>query len=139
MSDKTMLRDLLNVPELRAETAAIRTSMIVEQIRKRYDLKDEVLVMLRKDDQDNLFALFPAERGNALGTLCDCYCVDGGHMSGDYDKCIEFSEPAKGDDAQKILNALKLGGYENLRVIKRASYRMHKYRMRALNQEWGDV
>jgi hypothetical protein len=138
MSDKTMLRDLLNVPELQGAMTALRTGMIVEQVRKRYDLNDEVLVMLRKDDQDDLFALFPAERGNALGTLCDCYCVVGGHTVADYDKCIEFSDPAKGKDAKTIMDALKQVGYENLRVIKRASYRMHKYRMRALNQEWAE-
>ncbi len=86
-------------------------------------IKQHLAVMLRIGKRsNNLFALFPEEPANWPGTLCSCYDLQDGHTGADYEWCIQMSKPATGPDAERILEALARTGYDNLKVIKRASH-----------------
>ena len=131
MKAETMIRELLNCAELNQDDLEPETRVLIETARQRFGLTNELVVVLRKGMRGDLFALFPEEASNELGTLCTCYDVHGGHCGADYDRCIANSKPARGDEAQRVLDALETIGYDNLRVIERATPAMHQRRMEA--------
>jgi hypothetical protein len=130
MNPETMIRKLLNCPELKGNNLLPDTKVLVDTAQERFGLKDEVLVVLRDSGDGDLFALFPEDPSNNLGTLCTCYSLVGQHSGADYYGCVDSSRPARGEDAQRLLDALKVAGYNNLKVIVRATAAMHRKRMK---------
>ncbi len=131
MNPKTMIRVLLNCPELNGPDVSCGTNDLMENARRLFDINDQVIVVLRDGGGHDLFALFPEDPANALGTLCTCFCRIGGHTAADYAACIQSSKPAKGDRADLIIECLWNAGYEHLRVVKCASPAMHARRISA--------
>ena len=130
MNAKTMIRKLLNCPELNRAKLSASTRVTIETARQQFGITKQMVVVLRDGGKDDLFALFPEDPANALGILCTCYCEVGGHIAAGYFLCLGNSKPAKGKRAKQILDALATAGYDNLRVIKQATPAMHKRRMK---------
>ena len=131
MNPKTMIRDLLNCPELNGPDVSVRTNDLMETARQRFDINDQVVVMLRDGGDGDLFALLPEDPATKEGFLCTCFCLTGGHSAADYAACVRASKPAKGDRADRIIKGLWNAGYEHLRVVKCASPAMHERRRSA--------
>jgi len=73
-----------------------------------------------------LLALFPTQPADPQGR---CMSYDKhGHSAADYFHCVSKSRPATPEEQTTMLGMLDRVGYENLRVIKRASYSHHKQR-----------
>lgn len=84
-----------------------------------------IVLRVWKDDDFDVFALFPTLPADNYGYLCTSYQHVGQHGSADYYHCIANSRPASEAEAADLLAELRTIGY-NLRPIKRATYGHHE-------------
>jgi len=94
----------------------------------------ETIVIFRKDETGEPYALFPELPADGQGFLCAAYQHVGQHCAADYDLCIAQSEPAAPDDYKDLYEELERRGY-HLTVRQRATPEMHE-RRRRIAAEW---
>jgi len=84
--------------------------------------------VFRKDREGIIFAMFPEDPADNLGRFCTCYQHVGQHSGADYYGCVQTSALAKPEEYNRLLRELQCIGYDNLKIIKRASPDMHQKR-----------
>lgn len=83
--------------------------------------------------KDEILALFPELPGTYNPNTCCCYAHVGQHSSVNYDMIIANSKPATPDEYNDLLYELKhYVGYENIRVMKKASYKSYLIRRESI-------
>jgi hypothetical protein len=87
------------------------------------------IVIFRKDDIGECFAIFPELPADDHGFLCVAYQHIGQHCAGDYDLCVSRSDPAAPDEYHDLYEELERRGYI-LTVRSRATPEMHERRRR---------
>ena len=90
-------------------------------------------VVFRVDSDDVIFAMFPTLPADIHGRYCTCYQHVGQHSSADYYGCIADSRPATPAEYADLLGELEKIGYK-LKIVKRASWKMHNIRYSALRE-----
>jgi len=86
-------------------------------------------VWLHGHERGNVMALFPTHAHDIYGNYCGSYMHVGQHGAADYRGCIECTRPATEQEAKPLLRELRQIGYDNLRIVKRATRKMHDERI----------
>ena len=94
----------------------------------------ETIVIFRKDETGDCFALFPELPSDDQGFCCTAYQHVGQHCAADYNLCIAQSDPATPAEYGDLFEELERRGYV-LSVRRRATPEMHE-RRRRIAAEW---
>ena len=94
----------------------------------------ETVVVFRKDETGDCFALFPELPSDDQGFCCTAFQHVGQHCAADYYGCIARSDPADPAEYADLYEELERRGY-NLSVHRRATPEMHE-RRRRIAAEW---
>jgi len=86
-------------------------------------------VWLHGYERGDVMALFPTWAYDIYGNHCASYEHIGQHGAADYHGCIECTRPATVKEARPLLDELLQIGYDNLRIVKRATRKMHDERI----------
>ena len=89
----------------------------------------EVIVVFRKDEIGECFALFPQLPADPQGIHCTAYAHLGEYHAADYDRCISHSDPAAPAEYADLYQEIERRGYI-LTVRSRATPDMHERRRR---------
>jgi hypothetical protein len=89
----------------------------------------ETIVIFRRDETGECFALFPELPADDRGFLCTGYQSLGQLSSADYDLCVSRSDPAAPDEYKELHDELGRRGYI-LAVRQRATPEMNEKRRR---------
>lgn len=83
-----------------------------------------------KRDGGDVFALFPTIPADNYGEHCNFYAHIGQHGAADFTHAVHTSKPATTDDphVRALHGELVSRGYDDLKVIRRAPYRLHEAR-----------
>ena len=95
---------------------------------------NETIVVFRKDETGDCFALLPELPSDHQGFSCTAYQRVGQHCGADYNLCIAQSDPATPTDYFNLFKELERRGYI-LSVRRRATPEMHE-RRRRIAAEW---
>ena len=87
-----------------------------------------VPVIFRCWPNGDVLALFPTWPHDYAGTLCTSYAHVGQHGAADYEHVLSRTRPASPDQYASLLQELRVIGYDNLQVYRRASHIFHKAR-----------
>ena len=97
-------------------------------------MSQETIVIFRKDETGDCFALFPELPSDNQGFYCTAYQSVGQHCAADYQGCIAASDPAAPYEYAALYEELERRGYR-LVVHQRATAVMHEKRRRVA-AEW---
>jgi hypothetical protein len=97
-------------------------------------MSQETIVIFRKDETGDCFALFPELPSDNQGFYCTAYQSVGQHCAADYQGCIAASDPAAPEEYADLYEELERRG-SNLTVRRRAAPEMHEKRRR-IAAEW---
>ena len=95
---------------------------------------NETIVVFRRDETGECFALFPELPSDEFGRYCTAYQRVGQHCAADYNLCVAQSDPATPTDYADLFNELERRGYI-LAVRRRATPAMHE-RCGRIAAEW---
>ena len=90
---------------------------------------NQIVVIFRRDQTGDCFALFPELPADDHGFHCTAYQHFGEHCAADYHGCISQSDPACRAEYADLFEELERRGYD-LAVRRRATPDMHERRLR---------
>ena len=86
-----------------------------------------LVIFRRWRNNGDIIALFPELPADCQGYFCDAYEHVGQHGGADYQGVVRETKPVSLEDAADLIQELERIGYR-LKVIKRASHRLHETR-----------
>lgn len=97
-------------------------------------MSDTLTVIFRVDrETKDVYAIYPEDLADFQGHCTAYFPYGGGHGAADYWVCLGTSRPAKPSEYRQLLRDLKRL-MPNIKVAKRASWRMHERRRQELQR-----
>jgi hypothetical protein len=94
----------------------------------------KVLFRVWSDKKGGVDALMPELPATADGYFCECFSLQDGHSSADFHGVIEQTRPATPEEYRETARRMRQHYGYRLKIIKRASYKMHEACRQAASQ-----